>query len=82
MSVVWCFLNSQVEKIFYTEFKDNIETNYEVLVLLRIILLIALINTLRNNPIIAVLFEGIDKSFTVINKETTKSYIPQMSFIK
>lgn len=73
MSVVWVFLNSQVEKIFYTEFKDNIETNYEVLGITEDnTSYSALINTLRNNPIIAGFILGIDKSFTVINKETTE----------
>ena len=71
MAVFWVFLNFQVESIFYTDFKNNIETNYNALDIdEKIIDKDALKNILQTNPVIAGLIRGEDKSFTIINKET------------
>lgn len=73
MSVVWVFLNSQVANIFYSEFKDNIETNYEELgITEENTNYDMLINTLRNNPIIVGFILGTDKSFTVLDRNTSE----------
>jgi two-component system sensor histidine kinase VicK len=70
MSVVWVFLNFQVESIFYSDFKNSIALNYEELGINEDTNLNMLINTLLTNPVISGLIRGEDKSFTVINKET------------
>lgn len=72
MSVVWVFLNSRVESIFYSEFKDNIETNYDALGITSDNTdYDSLIDTLKSSPIIVGFILGPDKSYTVIDKKTT-----------
>ncbi|MGI6085019.1 MAG: ATP-binding protein [Acetivibrionales bacterium] len=73
MSVVWVFLNARVENIFYDDFKNNIETNYNALgineentdyqTLLR---------ELKGNALIVGFIHGPDKSYTILDKNTAE----------
>lgn len=73
MAVVWVFLNSQVENIFYSEFMDNIEANYDALgITEHDTTYDSLINTLRNNPVIVGFIFGTDKSYTLLDRNTTE----------
>lgn len=72
MSVVWVFLNSRVERIFYSDFKDNIETNYNALEITEETDYNTLLNDLRNNAIIVGFIMGPDKSYTILDKNTAK----------
>jgi two-component system sensor histidine kinase VicK len=72
MSVVWVFLNSRVERIFYSDFKDNIETNYNALEITEETDYNMLLYNLRNNAIIAGFIMGQDKSFTILDRKTAE----------
>ena len=72
MSVVWVFLNSRVERIFYSDFKDNIETNYNALEITEETDYNMLLYNLRNNAIIAGFIMGRDKSFTILDRKTAE----------
>ena len=68
MTVVWVFLNLQVERIFYADFKDSIERNYSALSIDQNMSAKDLNDTLSSNPIISGLIKSLDKSFTIIRK--------------
>ncbi len=71
MSVVWVFLNFKVEEIFYSDFKEGIESNYNGLRIDETNTdYDTLINTLQTTPVLAGLIYGKDKSYTVIDRET------------
>ncbi|NLM76441.1 MAG: cell wall metabolism sensor histidine kinase WalK [Clostridiaceae bacterium] len=71
MTVVWVFLNMQVESIFYRDFKNNIETNYKALGINGDDITIdQLLSILQSNPVISGVIRGEDRSFTVIDKDT------------
>ncbi len=72
MSVVWVFLNSRVERIFYSDFKDNIETNYKALEITEETDYNTLLNHLRTNPIIAGFILGLDKSYTILDRSSAE----------
>ncbi len=73
VSVFWVFLNFQVESIFYTDFKTNIETNYNALGISEdTATKDDLLNVLQTNPVITGLIRGEDKSFTIIDRENNK----------
>ena len=68
ITVVWVFLNLQVERIFYTDFKESIERNYSALSIDQNTTEKQLEDTLKSNPIISGLIRSLDKSFTIIRK--------------
>lgn len=70
MTVVWVFLNFRVEGVFYSDFKTNIETNYKALGIKETDGKNELLHELENNPVISGLIRGVDKSFTLIDKNT------------
>jgi two-component system sensor histidine kinase VicK len=71
MSVIWVFLNFQVESIFYSDFKDGIESKYNALGIDESSTdLNKLLNTLQTNPLVAGVILGEDKSYTIIDKKT------------
>lgn len=72
MSVVWVFLNSRVERIFYSDFKDNIETNYNELGISEETDYNTLLQNLRNNPVIVGFIFGPDKSFTILDRNSAE----------
>lgn len=72
MSVVWVFLNSRVERVFYSDFKENIETYYNELDITEDTDYITLLNKLRNNILIAGSIMGPDRSFTILDKDSAE----------
>lgn len=73
MTVVWVFLNMQVERIFYSDFRDNIDTNYKELgINENTVDKHALLSSLQSNPVISSVIRGEDRSFTVIDKTTSE----------
>ena len=59
MTVVWVFLNMQVESIFYRDFKNNIETNYKALGINGDDITIdQLLSILQSNPVISGVIRG------------------------
>lgn len=72
MSVVWVFLNSRVELIFYSDFKENIETNYDALEITEETDYETLLNNLRTNAVIVGFIRGRDKSFTILDRKTAE----------
>lgn len=71
MSVVWVFLNFQVENIFYSDFKEGIESKYNALGINELNTdYKQLLNTLQTNPLVAGVILGEDKSYTIIDKKT------------
>jgi len=72
MTVVWVFLNMQVESIFYRDFKNNIETNYKALGINGNVTIEQLLSILQSNPVISGVIRGEDRSFTVIDKKTSE----------
>ncbi len=71
MSVIWVFLNFQVENIFYSDFKEGIESKYNALGINETNTDYSkLLNTLQTNPLIAGVILGEDKSYTIIDKNT------------
>jgi len=72
MSVVWVFLNSRVEKIFYSDFRENIERYYGELGITEETDYNTLLYQLRNNILIAGSIMGPDKSFTILDKDSAE----------
>jgi two-component system sensor histidine kinase VicK len=72
MSVVWVFLNSRVERIFYSDFKENIETNYSALEITEETNYDMLLYNLRTNAVIVGFIKGTDKSFTILDRNTAE----------
>lgn len=71
MSVVWVFLNFQVESIFYTDFKSGIEKNYSALGIDSSSTNDdKLISILKDNAVLAGIIYGQDKSYTVMDKQS------------
>ena len=74
MTVVWVFLNFQVEKTFYNDFKETIARNYENLLEANEITpemtMKEVSSILRSDPRLTGIVISRDKSFTIINKET------------
>lgn len=70
MTVVWVFLNIQVEIITYDQFKNDIKDNYQVLNITQDMSVEDLVNTLQTDNVITGLIRGVDKSFTVIDQKT------------
>jgi two-component system sensor histidine kinase VicK len=68
MSVIWVFLNSQLGNIFYADFKEGIERNFEELSIDENTSYEDLEYKLINDPRISGLIRGLDKSFTIIRK--------------
>jgi len=68
LSVIWVFLNFQVENIFYNDFKDSIDRNYVELSVNESTSYDELEYKLINDPRISGLIRGLDKSFTIIRK--------------
>lgn len=72
MSVVWVFLNSRVERIFYSDFKENIEASYKELGITEETDYNTLLYELRNNALIVGFIMGRDKSFTILDRNTAE----------
>lgn len=71
MTVVWVFLNMQVERIFYSDFRDNIDINYKELGINKdTVDKDGLLSSLQSNPVISGVIRGEDRSFTVLDKFT------------
>ncbi len=70
MTVVWVFMNFQVERSFYDSFKDDIARNYDNLQITETMSTADLENVLRTNPVITGLILGEYKSFTMVDKES------------
>lgn len=68
ISVIWVFLNFQVENIFYNDFRESIERNYVELSIDENTSYEELEYRLINDPRISGLIRGLDKSFTIIRK--------------
>jgi len=68
MSVIWVFLNSQLGNIFYSDFREGIERNFEELGIDENTSYEDLEYKLINDPRISGLIRGLDKSFTIIRK--------------
>jgi len=68
MSVIWVFLNFQLGNIFYADFREGIERNYEELSINENTSYEDLEYKLINDPRISGLIRGLDKSFTIIRK--------------
>ncbi len=70
MAVVWVSLNFQVETIFYSDFKNGIESNYKGLGIDEANTdYDTLLKNLQSNPVMAGLIYGY-KSYTVIDRKT------------
>ncbi len=67
MTIVWVFLNFQVERSFYESFKYEISRNYESLDIRETVTLLELESRLRTDLVIAGLILGEDKSFTLLD---------------
>lgn len=72
MSVVWVFLNSRVERIFYSDFKENIETYYKELRINEETDYDTLLDKLTSNALIVGFIMGPDKSFTILDRATAE----------
>ncbi|MCX7772957.1 MAG: cell wall metabolism sensor histidine kinase WalK [Clostridia bacterium] len=73
MSVVWVFLNIKVESVFYSDFKSSIETSYNALKLdPQTTAYETLKDSLETDPVIMGVIRSVDKSFTIIDQNTTE----------
>jgi two-component system sensor histidine kinase VicK len=70
MTVVWVFLNFQVERSFYDSFKDDIARNYDSLGIKETATVDSLRKRLTTDAVITGLILGEYKSFTILDKAT------------
>ena len=74
MTVVWIFLNFQVERSFYDSFKDDIARNYDSLGIKDTATAETLRKRLTTDAVITGLILGEYKSFTMLDKATGDIY--------
>ncbi len=72
MTIVWVYLTSQVESIFYAAFKDPIERNFSALPIDEETSEKELERILYEDIVISGLIRGEDRSYTIINKKTNE----------
>ena len=71
MTVVWVFLNMQVERIFYSDFRDNIDINYKELGINKdTVDKDGLLSSLQSNLLSQALYAEKGQEFTVLDKFT------------
>lgn len=72
MTVVWVFLNSRVESIFYDGFKGDVDRTYKNLGIDEKTSIDSLLSNMEQNPLTAGVIRSKYKSYTIIDKSSEK----------